>query len=392
MQKLAIIISHPIQYYAPWFRYLANYLNWDLKVFYLWNFGITQQIDQGFKTSICWDLPLLEGYNFEFVLNVSRHPGTHHFWGLNNPSLLARVSVYQPNVVLLMNYRYASCAQFLLRWNCTQAPLLFRGDSHRLIPSMGLKNEVKRQLIKKIFQRFAGCLYVGQANYQYFQYHGVPADRLFFSPHAVENERFMGQSVAGQADAIAWKQELGIPANHLVILFTGKFEPKKRPLDLLKAFLQANLSKVSLLFVGSGSLEQSLKATAAGHAHIYFAPFQNQTLMPRTYAAADLVVLPSYGSQETWGLVVNEAMCLARPIIVSNQVGCAQDLVHPYQNGLTFTAGDIDALTHSLQEACSNRERLRQWGQASLVRVSSYSYAQSTQGLRQALSFLCGVS
>ncbi|BBD57372.1 group 1 glycosyl transferase [Nostoc sp. HK-01] len=386
--KLAIITSHPIQYYAPWFRYLAHDDHLQIKVFYLWDFGVTQKLDAGFQQVLQWDIPLLDGYKYEFVPNVSSKPGVSHFWGLQNPSLISQVKAYNPNAVLLMNYNYASIYNFLLHWDSRRIPLLFRGDSHRLLKPTGIKAWARQQFITQIYRRFAGCLYVGKANYEYFKYHGVPSDQLFFSPHTVDNDRFFSQAAHAKQQAITWKQELGIPLDHAVIVFAGKFEPKKRPLDLLQAFLIANLSQVSLLFVGGGSLETDLKATAAKHANIYFAPFQNQTLMPRTYAIADLFVLPSYGTSETWGLAINEAMCLSCPVIVSSYVGCAQDLIYPQRNGLVFPAGDVSALAASLQEAFSDRQRLQQWGEESQKIVSQYSYTQASQGLKQALDYV----
>jgi glycosyltransferase involved in cell wall biosynthesis len=388
MIKLAIITSHPIQYYAPWFRHLAEATELDIKVFYLWNFGVTKKVDVDFQEAIEWDIPLLVGYDYEFVPNISSNPGSHHFWGLQNPSLTERVLAYNPDAVLLMNYNYASIYRFLATWNSHKIPLLFRGDSHRLLTSRSIKAIAKQQVITQIYRRFAACLYVGKANYDYFRYHGVPEKSLFFSPHAVENERFLSQAENANHQAQAWKRELGIPDNHAVILFAGKFETKKRPLDLLNAFLQANLKDVSLLFVGAGSLLQDLKLRATGNSNIYFAPFQNQSWMPRTYAIADLLVLPSYGEGETWGLVVNEAMCLARAVIVSSHVGCAQNLVQPYRNGLIFSAGDVSALTNSLKEALSNRQRLKAWGEESRQIISHYSYTQTTQGLKGALDYL----
>jgi glycosyltransferase involved in cell wall biosynthesis len=394
MKKLALITSHPIQYYAPWFRYLAGKNDLSIKVFYLWDFGVTEQVDVGFQQTLQWDIPLLAGYDYEFVPNISPNPGTHYFWGLQNPSLLKRVSAYNPDAVLLMSYNYASLYNFLGRWNRSlvgrqpAVPLLFRGDSHRLLPSTGAKEWLRRKFISLIYGRFSACLYVGKANYHYFRDHGVPPQRLFFSPHAVDNDRFFAHAEDANRQAIQWKQELGIPKNHSVILFAGKFEVKKRPTDLLQAFLQANLSQVSLLFVGAGPLESELRRQAAEHPHIHFAPFQNQTFMPRTYATADLVVLPSYGSGETWGLAINEAMCMSRPVIASTHVGCALDLIQPYRNGLIFPAGDLSALTACLKEAFFERERLQIWGQESRNIVTNYSYKQTTQGLKQALKSL----
>jgi len=388
MKKLAVITSHPIQYYAPLFRHIASVADFSFKVFYLWNFGVTQQVDAGFKQAIQWDIPLLSGYDYEFVPNISPHPGTSHFWGLQNPSLFNQVRAYNPDTVLLMNYNYASLYNFIGRWNCRQTPLLFRGDSHRLLPITGAKQWLRRKFISLIYRRFSACLYVGQANYHYFRYHGVPPENLFFAPHAIDNDRFFSQAEEASRQAKLWQQELGIPENHSVILFAGKFEEKKRPQDLLQAFLQANLSQVSLLFVGAGSLECELHRQAAEHPHIYFAFFQNQTLMPRTYAAADLVVLPSHGSWETWGLAINEAMCISRAAIASTHVGCASDLIQPYRNGLIFPAGDVSALATCLQEAFSDRERLKMWGEESRKIVTHYSYTQTTQGLKEALVHL----
>jgi glycosyltransferase involved in cell wall biosynthesis len=388
MKKIAIITSHPIQYYAPWFQYLTTTKKIQIKSFYLWDFGVTQQVDAGFQQTIQWDIPLLAGYNHEFVPNTSSNPGTHHFRGLQNPTLRQQVSTYQPDAVLLLCYNYASTYRFLWQWPLRKIPLLFRGDSHRLIPHHGLKERLRRQLITLIYQRFTAFLYVGKANQDYFRYHGVAPERLFFSPHAVDNDRFFGQAEIAHQQAQTWKQELGIVEDHAVILFAGKFEDKKRPLDLLQAYLQAHLSNVSLLFVGAGALEAELRSQAADHPNIYFAPFQNQSLMPRTYAIADLFVLPSYGPEETWGLAINEAMCMSRPVMTSTHVGCTQDLVHPYKNGLVFPAGDVAVLSKCLQEAFVNPTRLKSWGAESRRIVSAYNYAQTTQGLEHALIYL----
>ena len=384
MTKLAIISSHPIQYYAPWFRHINQINDIELKVYYLWDFGATNQFDPKFNTYIQWDLPLLRGYLSEFVPNISSNPGTHGFWGLQNPTLMRQVQQFRPDVVLLFGYNYASLWRFLLTWN--DGALLFRGDSHRLAPQKGLIVALKRKIISRIFKKFRAFLYVGQANYNYFRYHGVNSQQLFFAPHAVDNYRFISQFDTAHSQAKTWKIELEIPDDSLVVLFAGKFEAQKRPLDLLAAFIQSKLKNTTLLFVGSGSLEEQLKSEAEGHTSVYFAPFQNQSQMPRTYAIADLVVLPSYS--ETWGLVINEAMCMGKPVIVSSRVGCAQDLVTPDENGLIFPAGDVAALAEALQTACANPSRLKQWGKASYRKITDYSYTHATEGLLQALQYV----
>lgn len=386
MTRLAILATHPIQYHVPWYQYLVRESGLSVKVFYLWDFGVTEQVDKmGFQRAFKWDVPMLGGYDFEFVENRSASPGTSHFWGLRNPGLLKRVAHFKPDAVLLHGYNFASLMNFVWRWDRSAAPLLFRGDSHRLFPGSGFKEWLRRKAISAVFGRFSAFLYVGRANYDYFRLHGVEPGELFFAPHAVDNVRFIAAAGAARRAAQAWKAELGIPPQDKVVLFAGKFEPKKRPLDLVRAFLKLGSKDASLLLVGSGPLEQEMRALAEGNGSVRFAPFQNQTLMPRTYAAGDVFVLPSYGSGETWGLAVNEAMCLSLPVIASSHVGCVKDLVHSNRNGLVFPAGNVEALAGCLSEALVDAARLRAWGEASREIIAGYSYKQVTEGLLLAL-------
>ena len=382
--RLAIVATHPIQYYAPWFQRVAAEPGIDARVFYLWTFGVTDQHDPGFGRAIRWDLPLLEGYASEFVDNTSRDPGTHHFSGLKNPALPDRLRAFRPDAILVYGYNFATHQRLIWNWDRAAAPLLFRGDSHRLVPRRGPNEWIRRHWISTVFGRFGAFLHVGEANLAYFRHHGVPDEKLFFAPHAVDNDRFSAAPAEVRAASGQWRTELGIPADQRVILFAGKLQPKKQPQDLIAAFLQLDRKDVTLLLVGDGELAGASRAQAAGNPRIVFAPFQNQTAMPRTYAAADLFVLPSLGSDETWGLAVNEAMCLGKPIIVSSHVGCAPDLVSHGENGLVFPAGDVTALAAALREAFSDPIRLARWGERSREIVAAYSYAHALAGLKLA--------
>lgn len=384
--KLAIVATHPIQYYAPWFLHLAQQAGLDVRVFYLWDFGVAAHRDPGFQTTVRWDVPLLEGYAHEFVPNRSMVPGTSSYFGLWNPDLPERLRAWQPDAVLLTAYNFASIGYFLLRWGASDAPLIFRGDSHRLVPRHGLVDAFKRRLITAIFRRFGAALYVGSANREYFLLHGVPAERLFHSPHAVDNARFFAARASAEAAAPAWRHSLGIPDGHRIVLFAGKFEEVKRPLDLLRAFVGARLERASLLYVGSGPQEAELRATAAERGDVFFAPFHNQSQMPLVYAASDVYVLPSVA--ETWGLAVNEAMCMGRPVIVSDNVGCARDLVTGSQTGWTFEAGNVIALAGALKEALQDLSRLNAWGENARRKIEAFNYDAASAGLISALRFL----
>lgn len=387
MIRLAVVISHPIQYYAPWFQELAQEPGLLLRVFYLWDFGVSLQRDRGFGQNLQWDVPLLEGYDHTFVVNAARDPGTHHVAGLDNPTLVGDLLRWQPDAVVLFGYAYRSHLRLLLDPRLWGVPLMLRGDSHELASRSGIKPLLAKLLRKLLFRRFAAALPVGQANAIWMTNSGISPKRLFLAPHAVDNARFQAARLEAEQAARTWRQQLGIPAAAPVVLFAGKFEAKKRPLDLLTAFAALQHPSAVLVFVGAGPLEAELRRRAAALAPgcVILQGFQNQSAMPRTYALADLVVLPSFGSGETWGLCINEAMNLAKPVLVSSHVGCWPDLVIPGQTGWVVPAGDGEALRAALADALNDPERLNTMGLAARAHIERYSYAEATAGLKQAL-------
>lgn len=387
-RRLAIVATHPVQYYSPWYAHLAARGDLDVRVFYLWDFGVRETRDRQFGASFQWDVDLLAGHDHEFVPNTAPDPGTHRFGGLRNPELRARVAAWRPGAVLMLGYNYDSMARLLIRG--VGAPMILRGDSHLLGPkARGAKARAKAVLRRALLARFDAALSVGAANREYLRANGFREDRIFHAPHCIDNDRFAAARPRAEEDARAWRAELGIPANAFVVLFAGKLIPKKRPLDLLSAFRRLTGVDARLLFVGSGELEEPLRAQASGDPRVVFAPFQNQSAMPRTLAAGDCIVLPSHGRSETWGLIVNEAACLGRPAIVSSHVGCGPDLVRPGETGWIFEAGSIDGLQRALAEAAGDPARTRTMGERmrDLV-VEDYSYAKAADGLLEALEAL----
>jgi glycosyltransferase involved in cell wall biosynthesis len=263
-------------------------------------------------------------------------------------------------------------------------PVLIRGDAHLLVSTpFRVSSWLKRMAMKMALSRCDAALAVGDANRQFYLTNRFPQERIFHAPHCVDNDRF---SLDGNAEAgRSLRQSLGIAPTANVVLFAGKFEQKKRPDLLVEAFRNVHNDRAVLLLVGGGALEPQLKDMAGDDRRIRFLPFQNQSEIPRVYASADLIVLPSEGAGETWGLVINEAMNCCCAAIVSTHVGCGRDLVRPGLNGWRFEAGSQSGLQQVLNEALSDPERLRQYGQASCQLVRDYSYEVATQGLLQAL-------
>jgi glycosyltransferase involved in cell wall biosynthesis len=388
--RLAFIVSHPIQYYVPIYRELAKRARIQgtgdrrqetaddsarisaLKVFYTWRDAGPAR-DVRFEKTFAWDIPLMEGYDFEVVPNASPEPGTHHRKGLINPELVERVKAWKPDVVHVTGYNYVSHGQAIKELSKAGIPVIFRGDSH-LLDGRGSwwRWQLKKWFVSRVYRWPAAFPYVGQANRDYYRAFGVPERKLFPVPHTIEVGRFAEPNDELEAKALAWRRELGIPDDHFVFLYAAKLEPRKRPMALLEAFLAAGLPKATLVFVGSGELERKLKERALDGEHgisvkqcfgnapdtekpknrkteppvaedsarrVVFLEFQNQSRMPLVYRLGDALVLPS-GYGETWGLAVNEAQACGRPSLVSDCVGCARDIIREGENGMIFRTDD----------------------------------------------------
>lgn len=382
-RRLAVVVSHPIQYYAPWFRKLAAQPGLSLRVFYLSDHGVTAQPDVQFDTVFAWDTDLLAGYLHEFVPNRARRPDVTRFGGLHNPGLQAALKTFRPDAILIFGYAYRTHLGLILR---PPAPLIFRGDSHLL--GAPLPRGIKRFALRRIFSRCAAFLPTGRANTAYFQHYGVPREKLFPAPHAVDADHFTA-TPARVAQANAERASLGIPAGARVVLFAGKLTAKKRPDLLLAAFVRATVPGSHLVFAGNGEALDSLRTAARSYANVHFLPFANQSAMPARYLVGDVFVLPSEGRHETWGLAVNEAMHLARPCIVSDHVGCHADLITPGETGWTFPAGDEAALAETLRIALLLPDTdLAACGRAAATRVADFSYDAATTGLLAALDHI----
>lgn len=381
MPRLAIVLSHPTQYYSPWFRWLQANTTLTLRVFYLWNFGVTAQHDPQFGKAVQWDIDLLSGYEHEFVPNLAPDPGTHRFGGLHNPELRARLVAWKPDAILLFGYAYRTHLGLILR---PPAPLIFRGDSHLIDQTVGWR---KRFVLRRLFARFSAVTYVGQANRDYFRTFGVPQEKLHFAPHAVDGARFVS-TPATRAAADALKAQLGLETRKIV-LFAGKFVPAKQPVELLQAFLTLAPSNAALVFVGDGEERSKLKTLAATRPDclVRFLPFANQSEMPVRYALADIFVLPSRGLYETWGLAVNEAMHGGVPCLVSDRVGCQRDLVTEGVTGWVFRACESTALQAALQRALDAvRHDVSTLRASGAARIAEYSYASAARGLQAAVA------
>lgn len=344
--RLAVLTSHPIQYQAPIFRALAQ--RCDLTVFFAHSATSADQAAAGFGVTFNWDVDLLAGYKHVFLCNVATPPGLDRFSGCDTPEIGSRLREGSFDALLVAGWHLKTFIQALAAAKRIGLPALVRGDSQLETPRSFWKRGVKTVAYPVFLRLFDAALYVGERSRAYWEHYGYPRQRLFFSPHCVDNDWFAARATKEARAAL--RARLRVSEEVKVILFAGKLVPFKRPLDVIAAagLMRCDGLSVEVMVAGSGALaDEMTSAAAAAGVPLHHLGFCNQTEMPAAYAASDVLALPSDG-RETWGLVANEALAAGRPIVLSDAVGSAPDLASDGRAGRVFPVGNAEALAEAL--------------------------------------------
>jgi glycosyltransferase involved in cell wall biosynthesis len=386
MLRLAILSSHPIQYFSPLYRALTQ-SDVDVTVFYLCRQGLEQYKDVGFKQTIQWDVPLLDGYKSQFLTRATEMPTF-----LNSLRLPFYRTLNRDNfdAILVYGHQYGSYLWTLFRARLQGLPILLRCETH-----LGLKRSFGKQLL---FRALIGSLYrsvgsaflaIGSRNAAYYRWLGIDSRKIFLAPYSVDNVFFQSKAAEAKNHYVELREGYKIPTNAVVILYASKFIDRKRPLDLLHAFvlLSQRHENVFLLMVGAGPLASELRefADLQGLKNIIFTGFQNQSKLPSLFAVSDIFVLPS--ENEPWGLIINEAMCAGMPIITTDEVGAAADLVRSGDNGFIYPTGDTDRLCHFLDVLVMDDALRQKMGLRSRAVIQDWGLDATVAGFKAALDF-----
>ena len=377
--RLAYVLSHPIQYQSPMIRRIAAEPDIDITVFYQSDFSVRGFFDPGFGREIAWDVPLLDGYRSELLPAWGSRDRLSWIRPLSH-GIAARLRAGKFDALWVHGYaRWFNWIALAAARRQGIATLL--RDEATLIsaPRSTARQRAKHLFMAMLRTQVDGLLAIGSRNRDYYLAHGFAPERIFHMPYCVDNGTF---ATAAAPDAL--RAELRLEPGRPVILFVSKLQARKHPEHLLAAYRRLEGPKPYLLFAGDGELRATLEAEAAGDPDVRFLGFQGQSTLGSLLALADVFVLPSV--HEPWGLVVNEAMSAGCALVLSDQVGCAADLVKPGENGLTYPAGDIDALAAALGQVLGTPGLSDRMGAESRRLIAGWSFEEDVAGLRRALA------
>ena len=380
--RLAILQTHPIQYHAPFFRKLAECTEIDVTVFYCSDHALRPAIDPGFGVRFTWDRDLVSGYVCHFLKNYSFKSDVNSFFGLVNLGIVHEILVGTYDALLIHGYTHATTLIAYVAARIKGVPIFFRGETI-ITPHSGVRAYVQKLFFKFFFSGCSACFPVGKKSRAFYDYYKIPESKLYFMPYAVDNEYFFTQRKALPKKSDL-KKRLGYP-DLPIVLFAAKLINRKRPHDVLQAFSCLPKKSAVLVFVGDGPLRSELESYAKKNSidGVFFEGFKNQGELSLYFGAADIFVLPS--GFETFGLVVNEAMCFGLPIITSDAVGCATDLVQD-GSGYIYPVGDVVRLGEYISLLLNNPHEREQMGKRSSEIIVEWSYGTGVSAVLNALA------
>lgn len=376
--NVVIIATHPIQYHIPWFRELSKQPDIELKVYFSCMPDAEAQ-GAGFDVAFKWDIPMLKGYEWE-VLENRKHPARiDGFFSSNVRNMGEVLKRDRPDAVILTGWQALPLLQALFWCVWLGIPRVVRGESNGMKP-----RSWKVRLVHRLLLPWHNAyLAIGKANQLFYEGYGIREEKIFPCRYFVENDRLLQQAKTIESERDALREGWGISTDAICFLYMGKLNHKKRIFDQLTALKLARKKNknITLLVVGTGELmDEAQRISENEQLPVTFAGFLNQTEITRAYVAADCLVLSS-DYDETWGLVLNEAMVCGLPAIVSDRAGSGPDLIEEGVTGLLYPFADVDALSEKMLFIAEDSGRLHEMGQkAKELVLRDYSVEKAVEG------------
>jgi glycosyltransferase involved in cell wall biosynthesis len=376
--KLVIVTEIIAPYRIPVFNELALRREIDLHVLFLSESDPSLRQWRVYKDEIRFQYDVLRSWRRRF--------GGYNV--LINRGVFSALSQIRPDAVVCGGYNYLASWEFACWAKFHRVPLLLWTESTALDSRRGLRLV---EFMKSRFLSLCRAFVVsGRSQLEYLKDLGVPEQRIFTAPDAVDTRLFAALAEEARQRESQVRSRHALPLRYF--LYVGRLVRAKGVFDLLEAYAQLDdeiRTKVGLVFVGDGADRSELlqRASRIAPGTIQFPGFVQREGLPEFYALADAFIFPTHS--DPWGLVVNEAMSSGLPVIVTSVAGCAADLVQDGGNGFVIRFGDPSQLAAAMAHLAGDSGLRVKMGSRSRERVAAYSPAAWAEGLVKAVESVC---
>lgn len=350
MKKLAIITTHPIQYQIPLFKKLQK-RNIKTNVFFASKHGLGSVTkDHEFKIRLKWDLgkDMLKGYQSYFP---KKQKFNINDFRLSFNNIEKKLSENKYDALLLLgwnNLHYLKAFWFANKYNIK---IIIRAETNLKSKISFSKKIIKYFLLKYFFSKIDFFLSIGKLNKQFYIFHKVNKKKIFKAPYSVDNKFFINKNKKSN-----FLKKINLNKKK-IILFVGKFIPRKRPIDFIKlAKIFESENSLHFIMIGNGEMYNECQnyLSNLNIKNLDIKGFVNQKELIDYYNISELLIITS--SYETWGLTINEAFNCGLPVICTKECGASHDLIKNNFTGLTFNSGDIKELQKKVKFFLKNQK------------------------------------
>ena len=294
--------------------------------------------------------------------------------------------------VLCQGWSTPAALGTMLACIASRTPYLVAFDTHSPLPGGSIIRRVGKALVIRPLLRRASALLPGGSPQARYGARLVAPRRVptRVAPLTVDIDFFRSAGLDMTENARRrLRRSWGASNTDIVILYVGDLEKWKGIDTLLVAADRLSQHRRDVRFVayGKGSLEIDLVRATQRGLPVYAGGHVDADLIAASYAAADVFVLPSIRDQ--WGLVVNEALAVGLPVVVSDAVGCREDLIEEGETGLSFPAGDAHALFERLVRLANDSTLREELGTSGSRRIDSWSLSRYAEVVVDSLSAVC---
>jgi len=389
MVKIAIIVSHPIQHFCPQYASYSKLPNTDFKIIFGSRLGVDSYTDTQFNQSIKWENLYLEEFNHVF-LNEQVLPSNKV---LDSENLEEELEAFNPEIIISYGY-FQKLQKRAYQWAITNnKKIAYISDSELLRKRPIGVNFLKKIYLNKYFSKINAFLSVGDANESYYNYYGVPLDKMFRTSFPIDIRTF--NIALEKVDIIKEriKTYYNIEKDSIVISTVGKLLDFKRHIDVINALLKLDLSlkyKITYIIIGDGPESNNLKYAASklkNHS-VVFAGFIKPQHLPDFYITSDFYIHPS--STEAHSLAISEAVFASCPILISDRCGSygPTDDVQSGLNGFVFETGNVTQIARYIEKLSIDINLRKKFSSASKSIGNSNQYLAHGGGLLKALNTL----
>jgi glycosyltransferase involved in cell wall biosynthesis len=376
--KLVIVTEIIAPYRIPVFNALARRPEIDLHVIFLSENDASLRQWRVYKDEI--------KFQYEVLPSWRQRLGRYNV--LLNRGVFSALNKIRPDVVLCGGYNYLASWESAYWARVHRVPLLLWSESTAVDTRRG------HRLVEFMKRRFVSLckafVVPGRSALQYLKNLGIPDERIFTAPNAVDIQLFAALAEEARRGELQVRARHSLPLRYF--LYVGRLVRAKGVFDLLEAYAQLDAeirAKVGLVFVGDGAdrAEMTKLASRITPGTIQFPGFAQRNGLPEFYALADALIFPTHS--DTWGLVVNEAMSCGLPVIATSVAGCVADLVQDGWNGFVVPPQDPSQLATAMARLAGDSGLRIEMGLRSRERVAEYSPAAWAEGLVKVAESIC---